>query len=111
MGIPAYTLKVAEDGIKTMLNQAFGGTVVFDPVKVEPIADHYGDDNLNIVVVYDGDYDGLDPKKLNLVSAELASMLGSLGFRNMPTESYIEKTEYDEWQALQRQSPWEWEVD
>ena len=111
MGVPADTLKAAEDGITKMLNQAFEGSVVFGPVKVESTADHYGEDNLNIVVVYDGDHDRLDPDKLNKVSTELAWMLEALGFRNIPTESYIDRNEYDEWLALQSQSPWEQEVD
>ena len=111
MGVPADTLRAAEDGIRKMLNQAFEGRVVFGPVKVESTADHYGEDNLNIVVVYDGDHDRLDPDKLNKVSTELASVLSVMGFRNMPTESYIHKNEYDEWLVLQAQSPWEPDTD
>ena len=49
--IPADTVRVAEHSLKNMLNQAFEGRVVFDPVQVEPTSDHYGEDNLNIVVV------------------------------------------------------------
>ena len=90
-----------------MLNQEFEGRVVVGPVKVESTADHYGEDNLNIVVVYDGDHDGLDPDKLNMISTELASALFAMGFRNMPTESYIHRNEYDEWLALKALSPWE----
>ena len=111
MGVPAETLKAAEDGIRKMLDQAFEGRVRFDPVRVESTVDHYGEDNLNIVVVYDGDHGRLDPDKLNDVSTELFWMLAALGFQNTPTESYIDRNEYDEWLALQSQSPWEQEGD
>ena len=110
MVISADTVRVAQHNLKTMLNEVFEGRVVFDPVQVEPTSDHYGEDNLNIVVVYDGDYDQLDPDKLNMVSTELASILAPLGFHNIPTESYIQKSEYAEWLALKRQAPWEQEA-
>ena len=111
MGVAAATLRAAEDGITKMLNQAFERRVLFGPVRVEPTADHYGEDNLSIVVVYDGDHDRLDPDRLNTISTELASVLLAMGFCNMPTESYIHKNEYDEWLALQAQAPWERDAD
>ena len=42
MTIPVDTLKAAEDSIRTMLGQQFGGKIVFDPVRVEATTDHYG---------------------------------------------------------------------
>jgi hypothetical protein len=111
MVIHENTLRAAEDNIKMLLNQVFEEKVTFDPIKVESTSDHYGDDNLNIIVVYDGDYDQLDPEKLNQVSMELASILSGFGFHNMPTESYIDKREYKEWIALMDQAPWEQEVE
>ena len=111
MGISTETVRAAENSLKTLLDQAFEGVVVFDPVQVESISDHYGEGNLNIVVVYDGEYAQLDPHKLNRVSVELASMLAPLGFHNIPTESYIHKSEYADWLALKRQPPWERETD
>ena len=111
MGVSADTLRAAENGLTKMLDQAFEGRVVFGPVKVESTVDHYGEDNLNIVVVYDGDHERLDPDKLNMVSTELVSILSAMGFRNMPTESYIDKSEYEEWLALQSQPPWDRDID
>ena len=111
MGVSADILRAAESGLTKMLNQAFEGRVVFGPVKVESTVDHYGEDNLNIIVVYDGDHDRLDPDKLNMVSTELVSILLAMGFRNMPTESFIDKNEYEEWLALQSQPPWDRDID
>ncbi len=106
MTVQENTLRAAEDNIKTLLEQAFAEKFIFDPITVEATTDHYGEDNLNIIVVYDGDYDQLDPRKLNWVSVELSSILAEFGFHNMPTESYIDKREYPEWVALMEQAPW-----
>ena len=107
MAIPGDTLKTAENSIRTMLNQQFGGSVVFDLVRVEATKDHYGEDNLDIVVVYDSESDVLDADQLNLVSMDLAAILATEGFHNIPTESYIHKREYADWLALKQQPPWE----
>ena len=92
MVISADTVRVAQHNLKTMLNEVFEGRVVFDPVQIEPTSDHYGED------------------KLNMVSTELASILAPLSIHNIPTESYIQKSEYAEWLALKSQAPWEQEV-
>ena len=88
------TANAAEDNIKILLDQAFEGKIVFGPIKAELTVDQYGDDNLDITVVYEGDYELLDPEKLNSVSSELVNVLACLGFHNIPTESYIAKAEH-----------------
>ena len=110
MVIPDSKLKELESGMKDMLDAAFAGRLVFGEIMVEPTLDHYGEDNLNIVVVYEGDSNQLDPDKLDIVSMELGSMLASLGFHNFPTESYIHKDEYGDWVALRNLPPWEQEA-
>lgn len=100
-------LKELESGLKNMLNAAFKGRITFGEIMVEPALDHYGEDNLNIVVVYEGDSNQLDPDKLNIVSMEMGSILATLGFYNFPTESYIHRDEYGDWVAQRKQPPWE----
>lgn len=92
-----------------MIWSSFQGRVVFDDITVEHTLDHYGEDNLNIVVVYNGDTHDLDPERLNIVSMELGAILAALGFHNFPTESYIHRDEYDTWVALRNRPPWEQE--
>ena len=110
MGVHEDTLRVAEDSIKMMLEREFKGGIMFGPIRVEATSDHYGEDNINIVVVYEGGSYQLDPDKLNVVSLELASVLKGMGFHNMPTESYIEKSEYQDWADLMDSPPWDPEV-
>ncbi len=110
MVVPSSTANAAEDNIKILLDQAFGGRIVFGPIKAELTVDQYGDDNLDITVVYEGDYELLDPGKLNRVSSELVNVLACLGFHNIPTESYIAKAEHSEWSELVSKLPWEQEA-
>lgn len=110
MTVPAATVQAAKDNMRKLLNEAFQGTVSFDPITVEPIVDYYGEDNLKIVVVYDGDYALLEPSKLIRISSQLDDILYGMGFRNFPSESYIAKDEYPEWLWMSNHPrPWELE--
>ena len=106
MSIPATTVRAAEDNIKIILDQAFAGQISFGSISVTPTVDYYGDDNLDIIVVYEGDDQLLDPEKLNVVSSELAALLERLDFHNIPTESYIAKAEHSEWVRLSGAPLW-----
>ena len=106
MAIPESTVRAAEENLKALLDQAFKGEVAFGPITVEATLDHYGEDNLEIVVVYENSGQLLDPHKLNTISVELGMILMKLDFHNIPTESYIDKAEYAEWLELSRTPPW-----
>ena len=110
MTVPATIVQAARDNISRLLEEAFQGTITFDPITVEPIVDYYGEDTLKIIVVYDGDYALLDPHKLNRISTELGDVLYSLGFNNFPMESYMSKDEYPEWLRMSTsERPWEYD--
>ena len=110
MTVPATIVQAARNNMRRLLDEAFQGTITFDPITVEPIIDYYDEDNLKIVVVYDGDYDLLDPNKLNRIFSELNDVLYDLGFTNVPMESYIPKDEYPEWLWMSNHPrPWELE--
>ena len=80
MTVPATIVQAAKDNISRLLEEAFQGTITFDPITVEPILDFYGEDALEIIVVYDGDDSLLDPHKLIRISSELYDILYDLGF-------------------------------
>ena len=110
MTVPAATVQAARDNMRRLLDETFQGTVTFDPITVEPIVDFYGEDTLEIIVVYDGDYSLLDPHKLIRISSEVDDILYDLGFRNFPLKSYIAKDEYPEWLWMSNHPrPWELE--
>ena len=110
MTIPAATVQAAKDNMRKLLDEAFQGSVSFDPITVEPVIDYYGEDNLKIVVVYDGDYALLDPHKISRIASELDGILSGMGFTNAPMESYIPKDEYPDWlRMFSSERPWEYE--
>ena len=74
---------------------------------VKQTVDHYGEDNLAIVIVYDGEYCGLDARKILDASVELGDYLEQFDFHNIPTEAHIHKSEYAEWLRLSSLMPWE----
>ena len=110
MTVPAATVQAAKDNMRKLLDEAFQGSISFDPITVEPIVDYYGEDNLEIIVVYDGDETLLDPNKLNRISSTLGDILYDMGFKNIPKESHIPKDEYPHWLAMANaERPWELE--
>ena len=46
-----------------LLYEQFPEGFVFDPIVIVPCVDHYGDDYLEIHIVYDGEQKNLDPYK------------------------------------------------
>lgn len=110
MTVPATIVQAAKDNISRLLEETFQGSITFDPITVEPIVDYYGEDALEIIIVYDGDYALLDPHKIIRISSELDDILYDLGFRNVSLDSYISKDEYPEWLEMSKsERPWEYE--
>lgn len=106
MAIPAEIPQQVEAIMREHLLRAFPDAIAFDPILVEPMIGWQGDENLHITVVYDGDYSILDPGKLNEISVAMLPQLEAIGFHNWPVESYVEKSEYDEWNSLSEEERW-----
>ena len=110
MTVPAATVQAAKENMRRLLDEAFQGAISFEPIMVEPTIDYYGEDNIKIIVVYDGDYALLDPRKIGNIASELDGILYGMGFTNVPMESYIPKDEYPEWLRMSTsERPWEYE--
>ena len=61
MTVSAETMDQVAALTKKVLEERFGDDFVFDPILVIPRIDQYGDEYLEIKVVYDGDMQKLDP--------------------------------------------------
>ena len=106
--IPAHKLDEIVSAFKAITEEIFEGEeFVFGPVTAKQTVDHYGEDNLDIMVVYDGEYCGLDPRKTLQAAVELGDYLERFDFHNIPTNGYIHKSEYPEWLRLSNLMPWE----
>ena len=89
----AETARKVESIIREHLERNFEGKLKFDPIRVVPALDQYGEDTLHITVVYDGDYSLLDPAELNSISTAMSQQLKAIGIHKIPIESYVDRIE------------------
>ncbi len=85
-----------EELVGLSLRERFAGDLIFDPIVVQPAIDHYGDEYLDIFVVYKGGYEKLDLQWTLRFPIFLQSKLSELGVRCNPLVSYVEKSEWEE---------------
>ena len=76
------------------LEEAFQGTLTFDPIAVEPTQNMFDQDAFHVTVAYDGDSRLLDPAKLNRISSLMADKAAELGIESVLIESYVDSREY-----------------
>ena len=107
MVISQNLIQTAKDNMGQLLDREFEGKVTFGPIDVTPRVDHDGAENIAIVVVFKELAAPLNAKKLNKVSMALGEVLSENGFHNVPVESYIADSEYEEWLRLNSlPAPW-----
>ena len=94
--------RVAEIVRKT-LEERFAGEFVFDPIRVIPAVDEFGDGDgepyLRIMIVFDGDQKALDPRWTSGLIRRIRPKLIEAGVEEFPSPSFIEKSE---WPRLER---------
>ncbi len=66
--------------IREMLEEQFKDLFLFDPIVVEVKTDHEGDDYLHTYIVFDGDFDKLDPGWTVDLSEKLWPHTKALGY-------------------------------
>ncbi len=70
--------------------------LVFDPIIAERAIDHYGDEYVDIFVIFDGDENKLDAHWINGLWIQLDPHLEQLGLTRVPGLSFVEKSEWAE---------------
>lgn len=85
--------------IREMLEEHFNGLFVFNPIVVEVKTDHDDQDYLHAYIVFDGDFDKLDPGWTVDLSEKLWPHTRELGYPGIPIQSFVAKSE---WKTLQR---------
>ena len=94
--------KVA-DIVRTTLVEHFADKFVFDPIKVIPAIDEFGDGDgqeyLRIMIVFDGDQKALDPGWTSGLIRRIRPRLIEAGVREFPSPSFVKKSE---WPQLER---------
>ncbi len=84
---------------RSHLESKFGDRVVFDEVRVVPRLDEWYEEYLHIYVVISGDT-ALFDRNMNWLNGLYRIMrpeLLELGVTSIPSDSYIDKSEIDEW--------------
>lgn len=70
--------------------------LVFDPIIAERAVDHYGDEYVDIFVIFDGDQKKLDARWINGLWMMLDPEMEELGITSVPGISFVEKSEWAE---------------
>lgn len=86
---------------RRLLEDRFRDDFVFDPIAAVPKIDEYGDEYVEIYIVFDGDEKKLDPAWTNGLEWRLLSELENVGVTllHYPGTSYVEKSD---WKRLYR---------
>lgn len=96
-------LEKVTDIIRQTLDERFSSDeFIFGPIVVKPRIDYYGDEYMEITVVYEGDRKLLDPGwTLGLVRRILPKMKDEgIHVTNRPSKSFIPKHEWEEIQTM-----------
>ena len=104
-------LREIETAFKTKLDDAFQGEFEFGPITAKQVVNLYGQDNVEVIIVVNGEYRRLDPKKTLKVMNEMYDYLEQgpfgFGFDNTMLPGYIHESEYEYWLEISSRPPWE----
>ena len=81
------------------LEKRFADDFIFDPIVVIPEIDEYGDDYLNIIIVFDGDQANLDPSWTSGFIGRIRPQPIGSGIEAFPVPSFVVKSE---WKYMER---------
>lgn len=88
-----------EDIVKETLAERFtDDEFIFDPIIVQPKIDHYGDEYIQILIIFDGDQELLDPGWTGSLVGRIIPKMEAEGIyvTNTPGKGFIEKSEWEE---------------
>ena len=85
--------------VRSTLEKRFAGDFIFDPIVVIPEIDEYGDDYLDIIIVFDGDQAKLDPSWTSGLIGRIQPHLVAAGIEAFPVPSFVVKSE---WKHMER---------
>ena len=96
MTVSAETMDQVAALTREILEERFGDDFVFDPILVMSRIDQYGDEYVEIKVVYDGDMKNLDPGWTVGLSTRTWDALEALGVPGLPAGyGFVEKSDWE----------------
>lgn len=96
MSFSPDTLEKVADIARDLLNERFGNDLVFDPVFAKSLVDHYGDDYIQLYLVFDGDEERLDLDWTIDMTFLMEPALNKIGIYDLPGKFFIKKSEWAE---------------
>ena len=111
MTLSTETAEKVEALYRERLDAHFQGQLKFGPIVLEPTRDSDGRDTFRVDIVYDGNGQLPDPRKVITVMTSLTGDFEALGLPPVLIESYISKEEYPELIRLRQQMPWDLDED
>lgn len=111
MALSSDTAEKVETLYRERLDAHFQGELRFGPIALEPARDSQGKDTFQVDIVYEGNGQLPDPKKILAVMTSLADDFEALGLPPVLIESYVPKEEYPELLRLRQQMPWDQDED
>ena len=96
MSFSPDTLEKVADIARDLLNERFGNELVFDPVFAKSLVDHYGDDYIQLYLVFDGDEKKLDLDWTIGMVFQMEPALNEIGVYDLPGKFFIKKSEWEE---------------
>ena len=101
-------LREIETTFKTKLDDAFQGEFEFGPITAKQVVNLYGQDNVEVKIVFEGEYRVPDQKKTRRISGEMYGYLEQFGFGfdNTLLPAYIHESEYEHWLEMSSRPPW-----
>ena len=94
MTVDKETATHVESLYRELLEEAFQGTLTFDPITLELTQNIFRQDAFHVTVVYQGDGGLPDPAKLNRISSLMIDGAAELDIENTIIESYVDSREY-----------------
>ena len=91
MTIPTETQEKAKRVIWKKLDSHFKGKVRFSEIRASAMLDQDDNDFLNVLVVYEGDRKGLEPRLCNSLYSEIRGRLLDAGLHTIPSISYVDR--------------------
>ena len=111
MTVPKELQDKAREIIKDVLDAKFKGKNSFPKIRMKTDVDEWGEEYLNVLVIYTGAYEDLKTRLLLDAIDEILPKLESVGFQRWPCISYRPKDEDDALMATVRGRNQVWETE
>lgn len=92
--IDKIIIEEVEDFVRLTLTERFKDEFKFGPIVAVPKTDQYGDEYVQVYIVFEGEQTKLDPEWTGGLGLRIRPLLQKRGITNAPRKSSVEKSEW-----------------